>query len=367
MDDVSRLARPEVFSLMEYVPGKPIAEVERELGINNIIKLASNENQLGISPLALAAIKSGLHDLHIYPDNNCHSLKARLAKHYGLRSENFVIGGNGSDEVLLIVAQTFVNRKDQVITAASTFSGYKLSAGIMGADVIEVPLIDYKFDLGETIAAINEKTKLIYLCSPNNPTGSILPKKELEHFMDQVPENVIVVFDEAYGEYVETGDFVSGISYLNKKSNVIVLKTFSKIYGLAALRIGYAITDPKIAALLNRTRMPFSVNNLAQIAAAAALNDQEHVNNSRELNRVGKDYLYQNIAELGLTYVPSEANFVFIDLKRDAGEIYDKMLSQGVIIRKADSFKYPTHIRVTIGTIEQNQRMIKALKLALGK
>ena len=365
MDDfVQSKARKDIFRLKAYVPGKPIEEVKRELGLDSIIKLASNENPLGTSPLALAALQEGLNKIHLYPDANAYELKQELASFWQVPAEQIVVG-NGSDELLLLLAQTFINPGDEVIHAEQTFSEYESTSTLMGAHSITIPLKEYKYDLKAILEAINTRTKIIYICNPNNPTGTIVEQEEIELFMQQVPGEILVVFDEAYGEYVDNPAFGSGLQYLREGRNIVLLKTFSKIYGLAGLRIGYAITTPAIAAALDRVREPFNVNFAAQIAAQAALRDIDFVEKSRQLNLQGRDYLYQELEQLGLDYVKTNTNFIFLDTGRDCQLVFRELLQHGVIIRTGDNFGYPTFIRLTIGTMEENRRFIKALQEVL--
>lgn len=362
MDEfVQSKARKEIFSLKPYIPGKPIEEVKRELGLNSIIKLASNENPLGASPLALAALREGLNKIYLYPDANAYELKQELASFWQIPAEQLVVG-NGSDELLLIIAQTFINPRDEVIYAKETFSVYASTSSIMGAQTLAIPLKEYKYDLGAILAAINPRTKIVYICNPNNPTGTIIEKKELDLFMQELPSDILVVFDEAYGEYVGDPAFGSGLKYLREGRNIVLLKTFSKIYGLAGLRIGYAITTAAIAAAFERVREPFNVNIAAQIAARAALRDNDFVQNSRQNNLQGKDYLYREFKQLSLDYIETQANFILLDTGRDCQKVFQFLLLRGVIVRTGDVFGYPTFIRISIGTMEENRRFINALK-----
>lgn len=361
---IKQKARPEIFNLKPYVPGKPIEEVKRELGIDDIIKLASNENPLGPSPKAVEAIKDTLSNLQIYPDSNNYNLKRKLVsltKH----DERGIVVGNGSDELLKLIAEAFLNPGDEVIFADPSFSEYEFTATIMGAKSIKVPVTNFKHDLEAMLDAITDKTKIIYICNPNNPTGTVVTEADLDKFMDLVPNDVLIVFDEAYFEYVDNPDYISGLKYVNAGRNAIVLRTFSKIYGLAGLRIGYGLTTVEIAGAIERVTEPFNVNLLAQVAATVALDDTEHLENSRKMNQAGKEYLYQEFAAMGLKYVETEANFIFVDVGQDCKEVFNKLLRLGVIIRTGDIFGYPTFIRVTIGSLEENQRFINGLKKAM--
>lgn len=365
MDDfVQNRARKGIFRLKPYIPGKPVEEVRRELGLESIIKLASNENPLGASPLALTALQKALDKIYFYPDANAYELKQELANFWQVPFGQIVVG-NGSDELLLLLAQTFINPGDEVIYAQPTFSEYESTSTIMGGHSVTIPLKEHRYDLEAIINALNDRTKIIYICNPNNPTGTIVEKEETELFMQELPNDILVVFDEAYGEYVDSPAFESGLRYLREGRNVAVLRTFSKIYGLAGLRVGYAITTSAIAAALDRVREPFNVNVLAQIAAQMALRDIEFVEKSRCLNQQGKDYLYQELQQLKLNYIKTNANFIFLDTKRDCQKVFRALLSHGVIIRSGDVFGYPTYIRLTVGTMEENRRFINTLRKVL--
>ncbi len=357
-------ARPEVFTLKPYVPGKPIEEVKRELGLEDIIKMASNENPLGSSPKAIEAVRQSLGVMHLYPDANCFNLKTRLAAITGI-SANGILIGNGSDEILMLLSATFLNRGDQIIFAQPSFSEYEFTAKIMGGECIEVPLVDFAHDLDSLLAAITDRTKMVYICNPNNPTGTIVGAAAIESFMAKVPDDVLVVFDEAYSEYVESPEFISGVKYVKAGRNAIVLRTFSKIYGLAALRVGYALTLPAIAQAVEMITEPFNVNMLAQVAALAAIDDSEHVELSQKVNSDGKKYLYNELEKMGIEYVPTEANFIFLDTGKNSQEVFQAMLRLGVIVRTGDIFGHPNFIRVTIGTQAENERFIDSLQQVL--
>ena len=358
-------ARPQIFNLKPYVPGKPIEEVQRELGIDDIIKLASNENPLGPSPLGKNAFSAAVDKLHIYPDANCFKLKQKLSELLDCDPQGLLIG-NGSDELLKLLAETFLNSGDEIIFAQPSFAEYEFTATIMGATSVKVPLIDFKHDLEAMLAAVNPHTKMVYICNPNNPTGTIVTAEEIDSFMARVPQDVLIIFDEAYYEYVESPAYASGIKYVKQGRNAVVLRTFSKIYGLAALRVGYGVTTPDIAAAVERVTEPFNVNTPAQVAATAALDDKEHLEQSRKVNQAGKNYLYEEFEKLQLKYLKTDANFIFVDTGKDSQEVFQGLLKQGVIIRSGDIFGYPTYIRVTVGNEKENARFIEGLKKILG-
>ncbi|MEW5785579.1 MAG: histidinol-phosphate transaminase [Bacillota bacterium] len=349
-----------------YVPGKPVEEVERELGLKNVIKLASNENPLGPSPLALQALQQSLNRLHIYPDGNCFYLKAALAEKLSVEPAQ-IIFGNGSDELLSLLTATYINPGDEAVAVRPSFSEYEFAMRVMGGVLHTVPLRggDFAFDLDALAAALNERTRLIFVCSPNNPTGSVVSRDELDRFLAALPPGILVVLDEAYYEYMDERARFSTLEYVRQCRPVIILRTFSKIYGLAGLRIGYGIAPAPVIADLNRVREPFNVNSAAQTAAAAALKDDAHLQRSRALVEAGRRQLALGLAELGLTPVPTQANFYFVDTKTDSKQVFEALLRRGVIVRTGDIFGFPTYIRVTIGTAEQNELFLKNLAAVL--
>lgn len=363
-DFIKEKARPEIFTLKPYVPGKPIDEVKRELGLEDIIKLASNENPLGPSPLAQKAINQVLPEMHLYPDSNCFYLKKGIASFTGMEVEGILIG-NGSDELLKLIAETFLSPGDEVIYAEPSFVEYEFTAKIMGAICKPVPLVEFRHDLPSMLQAVTDKTKIIYICNPNNPTGTIVTEAEIDAFMNAVPADILVIFDEAYYEYVESKEYTSGLKYIREGRNVLVLRTFSKVYGLASLRVGYGLTTPAIAAAVERVMEPFNVNTLAQVGAMAAIGDVQHVKNSQQVNSEGKKYLYAEFGKMNLDYVPTDANYIFVDVGQDCQQVFKGLLKEGVIVRTGDIFGYPTFIRVTVGTQEENTRFINSLKKIL--
>ncbi len=358
--------RETILNIKPYVPGKPADEVQRELGISNVVKLASNENPLGPSPKAIEAIKEAASRMQIYPDGNCFYLKEALASHLGVTVSNLIMG-NGSDEIIKMIAETFLNEGEEVIFADPSFSEYEFATILMGGRCVKVKLKDFSTDLKDISAAVTGKTKLIFLCSPNNPTGTIITKDEFKEFMEGIREDIIVILDQAYLEYVEDPEYADGLDETKEGRNVILLKTFSKAYGLAGLRIGYAIAKPEIISYLNRVKEPFNVNAMAQIAALNALADEEHLKRCVDLVLNEKIYLYSELESRGLDYVPTEANFIFVNIKTDCREFFNEMLKKGVIIRTGDIFGFPEFIRVTIGTREENKRFLQALDEVLGR
>lgn len=355
-------ALPNITALKPYQPGKPIEELERELGLSNIIKLTSNENPLGPSKSALNAIVQASKELTRYPDGNGFSLKAALAKHVQLTSDQITLG-NGSNDVLELLARTFVSSNDEVIFSQYAFAVYPLVTQAIGAKAVIAPASDFGHDLDAMTTLISEKTKLIFIANPNNPTGTALAPKQVETFLKQVPESVIVVLDEAYVEY--TTQQFNTVAWLAGYPNLVITRTFSKAYGLAALRVGYSLSSPEIADCLNRIRQPFNVNSLALAAAVAALADKDYIEQSRQLNEAGLKQYVTGFEQLGLTYIPSKGNFITVDVKRNADSIYQSLLQQGVIVRPIANYGLPQHLRISVGLGEENQRCLDALAIAL--
>jgi histidinol-phosphate aminotransferase len=355
-----QLHRQQILSIKPYTPGKPVEEVERELGITDVIKLASNENPLGPSPASVAIMQEMIGKVAAYPDGNCYYLKNALAEALGVTPGHLIVG-NGSDEIIKLIAEAFLDEGEEAVVANPTFSEYDFAVKIMGGRTVEVPSRNLGHDLEAMAAAVTEKTKLIFVCNPNNPTGTKVGKEEVKKLMDRLPKGVITIFDEAYYEYVTEEDYPQTLDLVREGRDVIVLRTFSKIYGLAGLRIGFGVASPELIGMLMRVKEPFNVNMLAQAAALAALGDQEHVINSRELNEAGKAYLYGEFERLGLFYEPTHANFIWLQVKADCKTVFAKLLRRGVIIRTGDIFGAPDVIRVTIGTPPQNKRFIEAL------
>src|SRR5689334_3186378 len=340
---------PDIQSLNPYVPGKPIDELQREFGLTRVIKLASNENPLGPSPKAVAALAGAQHLLHRYPDGSAYQLRQAIADRWKV-SGGQVILGNGSDEILGLLARTFLTPGDEAVMADQTFVIYKMEVTAAHGKPVIVPLANWTHDLESMVRAVTPRTKLLFLCNPNNPTGTMVRGEVVSRLMATVPEDVIVVFDEAYYEYVRDPLFPDTLAYVKEGRNAIVLRTFSKIYGLAGLRIGYGISTPEINGLLNRVRAPFNANSLAQRAALAALDDDEHVTNSRAVNAAGMEQVGQGLRTLGFAPIPSQANFLYFDVKRDGRQVFELLLREGIIVRHIEV----TMLRVTIGRDEEN-------------
>ncbi|HWI51191.1 MAG TPA: histidinol-phosphate transaminase [Symbiobacteriaceae bacterium] len=353
--------RPEVLQLKPYVPGKPIAEVQREFGVSEVVKLASNENPLGPSPLAVQALQQAAGQVHIYPEATSRDLRDALAGRLGLPADWLMVG-NGSDELLRLLAASYVRPGDRVVVPGCSFPNYRTVSALFGATVVEVPLVAESMDLAE-MARHASGARLIFLCRPNNPTGSVFPEDTFRHFMRAVPPETLVLIDEAYHEF-DSSEFDS-LGLLRAFPNLIVTRTFSKAYGLAGLRVGYGMARPEIWQPCFRVREPFSVNVPAQMAALAALQDTAHLAATVENNRLGKRFLEQLSESMGLHYVPSEANFVLVDLGRPAAPVFEAMLRQGVVVRPMGGAGRPTCIRVTVGTPAELLRFAEALRAAL--
>ena len=352
-------------AIAPYQPGKPISELAREMGLKEkkIIKLASNENPLGVSPKAKAAIKRELAQLARYPDGNAFELKAALAKRYRVPEECIVIG-NGSNDLLEMAAAVFLAPGRSAVYSQHCFAVYPLATQSRGARSIVVPAKDYGHDLPRMLAAIGNDTRLVFIANPNNPTGTFVPGAELEDFIARAPREVAVVVDEAYTEYLPRELRYDSVAWLSKYPNFILTRTFSKVYGLAGLRVGFGLMQPAVADLLNRVRQPFNVNSLALAAATAALGDTKFVAKSVKMNRAGMAVLERRLKRLGLETIPSCANFISFRLRR-AGAVYEKLLRQGVIVRPIGGYGMPEHLRVTIGTPKENERFLAALESAL--
>ncbi len=346
-------------TLIPYTPGKPIEEVEREYGIANSVKLASNENPLGPAPKALQAIRAKLGELHLYPDGDCFYLKNGLAAKLGVAPDQ-IIFGNGSNEIIELAARTFIRVGDEAVMARQAFIVYKLIVQAVGGVATEVPLRDFTHDLEAIAGALSPRTKMVFLANPNNPTGTIYRRSEWERFLDRLPEEVLLVADEAYFEYVRDPEYPDSLRYHDRGKTILTLRTFSKLYGLAALRIGYGVASKEAIGLMQRVRQPFNVNSAAQWAAVAALDDEEHVRRSLEANQQGMEYLKAELLRLGLPYVPSHGNFILVRVG-DGNRVFQQLLTQGVIVRPVGAYGFPEYLRVTVGTMRENRRFIEAL------
>ena len=355
---MSALVTSTIESLVPYEGGKPLEELARELGVVDAIKLASNENPLGPSPKALEALKRAVDDLHLYPDGAAYALRQKLAAVHGVGLDE-VIQGNGSNELLDILVRTFARPDDHIVFADPSFVVYRIAALAAGVPYTAVPLRDQTHDLEAMAAAVTERTRLLFIANPNNPTGSYVGRRALEKLLTTLPREVIVVMDEAYIEYADAPDFPDSLELRQLRERLFVCRTFSKIYGLAGLRVGYAIGPCRLVDYVNRVRAPFNVSTLGQVAALAALEDGEHVEKSRTSNQRERSRLTAELERLGVRVVPSQANFVLCDLGREARPVYDALLRKGVIVRPFGNL--PTSLRVTIGTEPQNDRFLQAL------
>ncbi len=359
-----QLCNLHVCDLVAYEPGKPIEDTARELGLdpNTIVKLASNENNLGPSAKAVEAIQAGLSDMHLYPDGGGYALRTALAKKLDVDFDQVILG-NGSNEIIELLSHVFLNPEVNLVASEHAFVVYRLMGNLFGASYKQVANPDFKHDLPAMLAAIDENTRIVFIANPNNPTGTDVTQAQIDAFMEALPEHVVAVFDEAYYEFLD--EPVDVLKYVRQGRKVCVLRTFSKIYGLAALRIGYGIASKEVASILQKARQPFNTNALAQAAAIAALEDYEHVEATRAMNKAGLAYYEQVFQEIGLEYVPSVANFILVKVgeEGEAGqELFEAMLKQGVIIRSMKSYALPEWVRISIGTQAQNERCVEVLK-----
>jgi histidinol-phosphate aminotransferase len=354
------LAPAWVNRIRPYPPGKPIEEVERELG-HPAIKLASNENPLGPSPRALQAVRGELGRLHLYPDGNGYALREKLAEHVGLDMNQIILGA-GSTDLIEMVARTFLSPADEGITAESTFYIYRLAIEEMGAALIQVPLLDLTYDLAAIAHAVTPRTKVIYLANPNNPSGTMFSADDFDRFLRAVPERVLVVLDEAYYDYVDRPEYSRALEHVRAERNLLVLRTFSKVHGLAGLRIGYGMGHRELIGCLNRIRSPFNASSLAQAGAMAAIEDREHVARSVESNCREMEFVTKELALMGVRFAPSVANFILIDTARDCEDDFMKLLDRGVIVRPMKLYGFPTSLRVTVGTHQENEQFLEAMR-----
>ena len=362
--NLESLARNGVLSIEPWPVSKPLSDTMKELGLSQLALMATNENPLGPSPKAVEAMRNKAPEVNFYPDGPCLSLQRKLAKKLGIKPEMITLS-SGADSCIRTVCNAFLNEGDEVIMADPTFPVYSIFVRAMGGKEVLVPLKEYTHDLKAMKDKINAKTKLVYICNPNNPTGSIIRKEELENFLKDLPSHLVVVLDEAYVEFVSDPSCPNGLDYLNWDCNFILMRTFSKLYGLAGLRIGYTIGDADLISIIDRVREPYVVSAMAEAAALAALDDEEFIKRVLENNRKGREILYEAFERLGLEYVSSHTNFVFVDSKQDAKETASALLKKGFMVRPGTPWKLPTCIRVTLGTEEQNRGFAKALEETL--
>ncbi|RJP29410.1 MAG: histidinol-phosphate transaminase [Actinobacteria bacterium] len=362
--DIDRLIREEVKDLPIYNPGKSPEEVARELGVFGCVKMASNENPLGPSPRAMEAVREELPSAHIYPDGNSIELREALSRKLGVAAENIVVS-HGADEAFDLMAFAFLGPGDEIVVGDPTFTSYELAALTMGAAVVKVPLRDYRQDIPAMLAAAGERTKYVVLCTPINPTGTTVSRHELEEMLESLPPNVLLVLDEAYVEYVTDPDHPDALAYLAGQPRLVVARTFSKVYGLAGLRVGYVITSLPVRDALEKVKLPFNVNRLGQVAALAALDDEEHVARSRELNERGKERLYRVLEETGFAYIPTQANFILVN-NGAYPDLFERLIANCVIVRAGEAIGVPGHVRITIGDDAQNDMLERALRAITG-
>ncbi len=362
MADGTKFARKNVMDLPPYIPGKPIEAVEREYGVHNAIKMASNENPLHTSPKAIAAMQQELENCYLYPEGSSPLLREKLAAKYRVSPEQIIVG-DGGEHIIILACNAFINEGDETIVCEPTFASYNIYTRLMGGKLIELSVDkEYRFDVDAVLAAITPKTKMIFLCNPNNPTSTIIGKKKMQKLMDNIPDHVVVLLDEAYFEFVSDPDYPDGMDYVRAGKNVIVLRTFSKAYGLAGLRIGYAVAPLHLAEALGRVIPAFPVTRLSQVAAYAAMDDEEFLTRVIANNEEGRTYLQQQLKEMGMECAPSSSNFIFVNIGMPSREINEELLRQGVIVRPGFLFNCPEFLRVSIGTMEENQRFISALR-----
>jgi histidinol-phosphate aminotransferase len=357
---MKRLVKESIEKQGTYKPGKPVEELEREYGIKGAIKLASNENPLGPSPKAVEAIRSMLNSLHRYPDSNGFYLRERLSQKMGVGTDALILG-NGSDEIIQLITHAFLLPGEEVIMGDPTFAFYQIVVAAAEGRMVMVPLKNFSYDLFAMTDRFTAQTKLIFINNPLNPTGTIVKRKEFEEFLDRIPPEVILLIDEAYKEYVTDPSFPNSLEYLGRDKRIFVLRTFSKVYGLAGLRIGYGVGDPQFIDYLNRVRGPFNTNSLAQAAALAALDDEDHLKRSIRNNLKGLSYLYSELDKLGIEHLPTQANFFLIEIGDGAQRVYEALLREGVIVRAMREYGLHNYLRVSVGLPSENERFIRAL------
>ncbi len=352
--------KASVKSLIPYVPGKPIEELERELGIRGAAKLASNENPLGPSPLAKKALSDQVSNINLYPDGGCFELRRKLSEKLGIPEDTIIIG-NGSNEVIEIVARTFLEPGDEAIYGRHGFIVYPIVTQALGCSHAVSRMPGLAHDLEDMLSLVTDKTKIIYIANPNNPTGTMVRADEFEWFLKRVPDNIVILVDEAYFEYVDDPAYPDTLRYHSVRESLVTVRTFSKIYGLAGLRVGYGVASSEAVSYMDRVREPFNVNSAAQVAACAALSDQEHVDRSKKLNSDAKEYFRKKLDELGVRYTESHTNFVLIDLERDPMPVYEELLRGGIITRPVGGYGLKTHLRVSFGLARENEKFIELL------
>jgi histidinol-phosphate aminotransferase len=359
--DIEKKVNRSVLDIKPYVPGRSIQEVLRSHGVSDVIKLASNENPLGMCPAAIEAIKQSLGSAFQYPEVSCPDLTLEISRRLQISQKNIIVG-NGADGVIYALGMVFLQKGDEVIIPEITFPMYETITKIMGAKVVPSKMKGYSIDLDDCLRRIQKRTKMIWICNPNNPTGDLIDDAKFQKFLRRVPETVLVVHDEVYFDFAQPDRFPRALELIREgRDNLFIIRSFSKIYGLAGIRVGFGVGPESLVGLLYRVRPPFDVSVPAQAAAIGALRDEEFYRRTLEVTESGKEYLYRNFERLGLSYVPSHTNFILVDTGMDDGEVFDRLLDQGLITRPAASYNLPRHIRITVGLPQQNQRLIEAL------
>lgn len=362
--DPNACARKGLLEINAYIPGKPIQDVKEEFGLSEVVKLASNECPLPLPENVIQALCAEFENISRYPDGNCRKLKGEIARKIGF-PESCLLFGNGAEESVMLIGQAFLNSGENSLVPSPIYDAYETSIKIAGAGVVKVPLDNYRIDLNETLRLVNERTKIIWLCSPVNPTGTLIKRDEFDHFLSELPDNIAVVLDEAYLEYVQAKDAAHAMDYLFKDDRVIGLRTFSKAYGLAGLRIGYIVAHPDVISMIATIKLPFNVNVLAQAAALAALNNDDFMHSHVKVITEERAFLAAALSDRNLEVVPSESNFLFVKTPMESSWLFNELLPKGFIIRPGSIWDMPYHIRLTVGTHEQNERFLVALEQCL--
>ncbi len=357
----NNLPRRQVLNIPAVVYGKTSAQLKEQYGVNELVLMNCNENPLGSSPLAIKAIQEEALNINRYPESGSSDLRQKLANHYGIERE-MVLCSNGGDNIITTLMQTFLDEGDELVVGHPSFFVYGHTSGIMGAKLIKVPLKDYTYDLAAILQAVTPKTKMVIICNPNNPTSTILRQKEVDEFIAVLPQDCLVVFDEAYREFVEDKNYPDSLKYVKEDKNVLIIRTFSKLYGLAGLRIGYCLAPQKVMTYMARVVETFPVNRLAQVAAMAALDDKNFVTKVKAANALGKAYLIDELAKLGMKTAPAYANFIFTDTGMDSIKLVKELEKRGILIRPAVSWGFPTCVRISIGTQAENEKLVKAIQ-----
>lgn len=355
-------ARKVLDNIQPYQPGKPIWEVQKEQKIERVIKLASNENPIGPSPKGIEAILKNLADINRYPDAHAGELKKAIASVLALQTNQLIVT-NGADELITLISETFLEQEDEILVPSPSFSEYDFGAHLMGASIVSFPLVDqFEYDVDALLSSVTEQTKILFLCSPNNPTGTYLSRTQLKQILDSLRKDILVVFDGAYSHYATAEDYTNGLEFIALGYPIIVLQTFSKIYGLAGIRVGFGAASSTIIKNILKVKEPFNVNMLAQAAATAAIADHEHVQQSQELNQQGHEFLYKAFLGLGLKYVKSMSNFVLVKIGSNAKEVFEMLMKKGVIIRYGGTWGLPEYVRISVGSMEENEILVNALQ-----